>query len=105
MSKTRCRRHAIRLLAPPNSVAERLQKGWHCRQTPDERAAAPSMLGQESVLNAWDRHASLSGGAVAFAQDRQTMVNVHGDHVMGFQRERTTHHFELHYDGDVIHVP
>ncbi len=32
------------------------------------------------------------------------MVNQHGDHVMGFSHEKTTHHFELHYDGGVIDV-
>ena len=32
------------------------------------------------------------------------MVNEHGDHVMGFSHEKTTHHFELHYDGGVIDV-
>ena len=32
------------------------------------------------------------------------MVNDHGDQVMGFSHEKTTHHFELHYDGGVIEV-
>ena len=32
------------------------------------------------------------------------MVNQHGDHVMGFSHEKTTHHFELHYDGGAIDV-
>ena len=32
------------------------------------------------------------------------MVNEHGDHVMGFSHEKTTHHFELNYDGGVIDV-
>src|SRR5580658_9843139 len=44
------------------------------------------------------------GAAIAFSQDHQTMVNEHGDHVMGFSHEKTTHHFELHYDGGVIDV-
>ena len=45
------------------------------------------------------------GTLLAFAQqDRQAMVNEHGDHVMGFSHEKTTHHFELHYDGGVIDV-
>lgn len=44
------------------------------------------------------------GAVFAFAQDHQTMVNAHGDHVMGFSHEKTTHHFELHYDGGVIDV-
>jgi len=39
-----------------------------------------------------------------FSQDHQAMVNEHGDHVMGFSHEKTTHHFELHYDGGVIDV-
>jgi hypothetical protein len=38
------------------------------------------------------------------AQDHQAMVNEHGDHVMGFSHEKTTHHFELHYFGGVIDV-
>ncbi len=42
--------------------------------------------------------------ALTFGQDHQAMVNEHGDHVMGFSHEKTTHHFELHYDGGVIDV-
>ncbi len=41
---------------------------------------------------------------MAFAQDHQSMVNEHGDHVMGFSHEKTTHHFELNYDGGLIDV-
>jgi hypothetical protein len=41
---------------------------------------------------------------LTFGQDHQTMVNEHGDHVMGFSHETTTHHFELNYDGGVIDV-
>ena len=37
-------------------------------------------------------------------QDHQAMVNEHGDHVMGFSHEKTTHHFELHRDGGSIEV-
>ena len=44
------------------------------------------------------------GACLAFSQDHQAMVNQHGDHVMGFSHEKTTHHFELHYDGGVIDV-
>ena len=44
------------------------------------------------------------GSALVFAQDHQTMVNEHGDQVMGFSHDKTTHHFELHYDGGVIDV-
>jgi hypothetical protein len=44
------------------------------------------------------------GAALAFSQDHQAMVNEHGDHVMGFSHEKTTHHFELNYDGGVIDV-
>lgn len=32
------------------------------------------------------------------------MVNEHGDHVMGFSHDKTTHHFELNYDGGLIDV-
>lgn len=42
--------------------------------------------------------------ALVFAQDHQTMVNEHGDHVMGFSHDKTTHHFELNYDGGAIDV-
>src|ERR1700730_18461679 len=44
------------------------------------------------------------GAALMFAQDHQAMVNEHGDHEMGFSHEKTTHHFELNYDGGVIDV-
>jgi len=44
------------------------------------------------------------GATLMVAQDHQTMVNEHGDHVMGFSHEKTTHHFELNYDGGVIDV-
>jgi hypothetical protein len=44
------------------------------------------------------------GTVLAFSQDHQAMVNQHGDHAMGFSHEKTTHHFELHYDGGVIDV-
>jgi hypothetical protein len=37
-------------------------------------------------------------------QDHHEMVNQHGDHVMGFSHEKTTHHFELNYEGGVIDV-
>ena len=41
----------------------------------------------------------------AFAQeDHHAMVNAHGDHEMGFSHEKTTHHFELSYDGGAIDV-
>jgi len=44
------------------------------------------------------------GTVLALAQDRQAVVNEHGDHVMGFSHDKTTHHFELHYDGGIIDV-
>ena|SRR5664279_3832925 len=40
----------------------------------------------------------------ASAQCHQATVNEHGDHVMGFSHQDTTHHFELNYDGGVIDV-
>src|SRR5438132_136380 len=43
-------------------------------------------------------------GALSFAQDHHQMVNEHGDKVMGFSHEKTTHHFELTYDGGAIDV-
>ena len=42
--------------------------------------------------------------ALTVAQDHHSQVNEHGDHVMGFSHEKTTHHFELHYDGGAIDV-
>src|SRR5271170_1806440 len=43
------------------------------------------------------------GTALAFGQqDHTATVNEHGDHVMGFSHDKTTHHFELNYDGGVI---
>ncbi len=44
------------------------------------------------------------GTALVFSQDHQAMVNEHGDHAMGFSHEKTTHHFELNYDGGAIDV-
>jgi hypothetical protein len=46
----------------------------------------------------------LLGTCLAFAQDHHAAVNEHGDHVMGFSHEKTTHHFELNYDGGAIDV-
>ena len=47
----------------------------------------------------------LFSAALAIAQqDHQAMMNQSGDRVMGFSHEKTTHHFELHYDGGVIDV-
>ncbi len=37
-------------------------------------------------------------------QDHQAQVNEHGDHVMGFPHEKTTHHFELNQQGGLIEV-
>jgi hypothetical protein len=36
--------------------------------------------------------------------DHQSQMNARGEHVMGFSQEKTTHHFELTYDGGVIDV-
>jgi hypothetical protein len=42
---------------------------------------------------------------VAFAQhDHDAMLNQRGDHEMGFAHDKTTHHFELSYDGGAIDV-
>ena len=46
----------------------------------------------------------LLGAALAFSQDHHQMVNEHGDQVMGFSHEKTTHHFELSYEGGAIDV-
>lgn len=43
--------------------------------------------------------------SLAFAQQsHDAMPNQHGDQVMGFSHEKTTHHFELTQDGGVIEV-
>jgi hypothetical protein len=44
------------------------------------------------------------GACIALAQDHRASVNEHGDHVMGFSHDKTTHHFELSYDGGAIDV-
>jgi hypothetical protein len=36
--------------------------------------------------------------------DHHDSVNQHGDHVMGFSHEKTTHHFRLYADGGAIEV-
>jgi hypothetical protein len=36
--------------------------------------------------------------------DHHEMVNQHGDEVMGFSHEKTTHHFRLYPDGGAIEV-
>ncbi len=46
----------------------------------------------------------LLGGCLAFAQDHHAAVSEHGDQVMGFSHEKTTHHFELSYEGGAIDV-
>src|SRR5580693_9257325 len=64
-------------------------------------ALQPSPLNMKTPLLC----ALLTVSFAAFAQDdHQAMVNAHGDHVMGFSHEKTTHHFELNYDGGVIDV-
>jgi hypothetical protein len=46
----------------------------------------------------------LSAGLAFAQQDHDAMLNQHGDHVMGFSQEKTTHHFELTQDGGSIEV-
>jgi hypothetical protein len=38
------------------------------------------------------------------SQDHQTALNQHGDQVMGFSHEKTSHHFVLTQDGGLIEV-
>jgi hypothetical protein len=46
-----------------------------------------------------------ASGTLAMAQENHEMqVSQHGDHVMGFSHEKTTHHFELTQDGGIIEV-
>jgi hypothetical protein len=46
----------------------------------------------------------LSAGLAFAQQEHDAMLNQHGDHVMGFSHEKTTHHFELTQDGGSIEV-
>jgi len=51
--------------------------------------------------------AGLALAGLCYAQqaaDHQASVNQHGDHVMGFSHEKTTHHFRLYSDGGSIEV-
>jgi hypothetical protein len=47
---------------------------------------------------------SIVRATLAMAQDHPAITAEHGDHVMGFSHDKTTHHFELHYDGGAIDV-
>ena len=40
----------------------------------------------------------------SFAQNHQDALDQHGDKVMGFSHEKTTHHFVLNADGGLIEV-
>ena len=46
----------------------------------------------------------LLAASFSFGQDHQATLNQHGDHVMGFSHEKTTHHFVLTADGGLIEV-
>ncbi len=47
----------------------------------------------------------IAAGSLAIAQQgHDTQLAQHGDHVMGFSHEKTTHHFELTQDGGIIEV-
>jgi hypothetical protein len=55
--------------------------------------------------------ATLALGLVAYCQQAQDHADMHkagvdqrGDHVMGFSRAKTTHHFLLYRDGGAIQV-
>jgi hypothetical protein len=61
-----------------------------------ENGAQPIMIRTIAFL--------LLGAALALPQDHQALVNEHGDDVVGFSHDKTTHHFELTYDGGVIDV-
>src|ERR1035438_7158360 len=52
-------------------------------------------------------YAALALACVSYAQqatDHHDSVNQHGDPVMGFSEEKTTHHFRLYADGGSIEV-
>lgn len=44
------------------------------------------------------------GTTLIFAQDHHAMISERGDQVMGFSHAKTTHHFELSYEGGAIDV-
>ncbi|MGC2108996.1 MAG: hypothetical protein WA655_05725 [Candidatus Korobacteraceae bacterium] len=46
----------------------------------------------------------LSAGLAFAQQNHDAMLHQHGDQVMGFSHDKTTHHFELTQDGGVIEV-
>jgi hypothetical protein len=50
----------------------------------------------------------LSGTALASiaaqSQDQHAQMMARGEHAMGFDQDKTTHHFYLHEDGGAIHV-
>jgi hypothetical protein len=46
----------------------------------------------------------ISAVALLAQNNHQKMTDQHGDHVMGFSHDKTTHHFELTYDGGAIDV-
>ena len=51
--------------------------------------------------------AALTLACLSYAQqaaDHHDALNQHGDHVMGFSQEKTTHHFRLYSDGGSIEV-
>jgi hypothetical protein len=46
----------------------------------------------------------MAASLVLAQHDHDAMLNHRGDHEMGFSHDKTTHHFELHYDGGAIDV-
>jgi hypothetical protein len=94
------------------STTNALRGKWRMRRctrgpfvNPNELAGRPSMEGT-GVITPMVRTATFLclAAALTFAQDHQAVVNEHGDHVMAFSHDNTTHHFELNYDGGVIDV-
>ncbi len=59
-------------------------------ETPDQSAAAPQVHDQDSTAQSHDQH--------------HADVDRRGDQVMGFDHEKTTHHFHLISDGGAIQV-
>jgi hypothetical protein len=49
-------------------------------------------------------HAGIALSQTGQSHDQHGEMNAGGDHVMGFSHEKTTHHFELSYDGGLIDV-
>jgi hypothetical protein len=71
----------------------------------DETGLASSTKGRNDSMTKQAMAVFLVTSGLALAQhDHDSMLHQRGDHEMGFAHDKTTHHFELHYDGGAIDV-